>query len=142
MAWHRIIASAAGGCWGLLLAIFAAYATGAGHGVFFPLFLISAPMGMLGIDAALLGSVALWCGFAALAHKRSNAFLLLFHYLGIAALCLTEPDFFGGFSHLRGHILTYACLATGLYIVGQMWIVFVTIRAFAQRSHVESATAR
>src|SRR4051812_39705751 len=83
----------AGGCWGGLLAVCSALAMGAGHGVYFPAALVSAPFGAFGIVAALIGSVVLWAGFGAVAHRRINAVLLLFHYAGIAIVYFATPEY-------------------------------------------------
>jgi hypothetical protein len=122
----------AGACWGAVLAICSALAMGAGHGVYFPAAIISAPFGALGVIAALIGSVVLWSGFAALTHKRSNAALLLFHYFGTAVICFTTPEYwdFHYFVRLSNDTKAVACAAIGLYAVGQVWLIVVTIKAF------------
>jgi hypothetical protein len=138
----RIRLALAGACWGAVLAGCSALAAGAGHGVYFPAALVSAPFGVLGVAAALLGAVLLWAGFGAFADRRINAVLLLFHYAGIVIVYFAAAEYrdFEYFFRLSVDTRAVTCTAIALYTVGQIWIVLTTIKAFMMSNHAAPAS--
>lgn len=122
----------AGALWGALLSALAMFAMAAGHGVYFPAALISAPFAAFGVLSALAGTVILWTGFAALAHRRINAVLLAVHYLGIVTVYFVAPDFWDleYFNHANGQLRIVVYAAVVFYLFGQALILLATVRAF------------
>ena len=130
-----------GAAWGAILAVCSAFAMAAGHGLYFPAALVSAPFGVFGVLTALAGSVILWASLAALARRRINAVLLSFHYLGIGVVAITTPDLwdFGRVRFAQGSVRVAAYVAVAFYLLGQALIVSRTARAFRGRRSGDAA---
>src|SRR5262245_49486556 len=68
--------------YGVVLGILSFFATGLGHGAYMPTAVSSAPAGLFGILAGLLGAPILWAAVGTLAVSRRNIAMLvvLVHY--------------------------------------------------------------
>lgn len=125
-----------GALYGTGLAALSYRAAGAGHGAYCVLGLVSAPMGFLGVLAALITLPFLWTAVFALREKKMFLTAMLLHYSG-AALLLTMPlfaDNFGDWDHLArtweaSSALLVLCFLW--YLAGQvfLWINFAASKA-------------
>lgn len=71
-----------------------------GHGLYFPLAVVSAPGGAIGgIAGALVGAPAVWLVFAAVVGKPKGWVPIALHCCSIPIVFLLEPDF-GDFERL------------------------------------------
>lgn len=124
-----------GAAHGTVLAVLAFLAAGYGHGTYVVLGLASAPLGLLGIIAALIGLPFLWAAMFVLARRNRSAFVfaMLVHYLSAAVLLTTRQfaDQFGDWDYFgrawtRSGVFLFVCFLW--YFAGQvlLWMDFVT----------------
>jgi hypothetical protein len=121
--------------YGSILAFLSFVAAGAGHGTYIPLFLSSAPFGLVGIMAAIAGAPVVWAGFGALVAPSGRAkwyglirALALAHYVsGLALVAAAEP----GMTYL-GRVLRISPESVAIwlvvYVVGQVALWWRAIR--------------
>lgn len=122
---------AAGMVYGCVLVAMTFFAAGFGHGLYFPLGVVSAPLSLVGVRTALLGIPFFWglVGFYAVKRWQSwrlyTALLLAANYCGAAAALKGNPDGFADYSRWvevpRG-IRELSGAALGVYFLGQLVI--------------------
>ncbi|HKV91041.1 MAG TPA: hypothetical protein VJW20_00685 [Candidatus Angelobacter sp.] len=121
--------AATGAIYGTGLTLLAFLAAGYGHGTYVVLGLVSAPLGLLGIEVAFLSLPFLWTGIFLLVRRNGGIFftLMLLHYLGAAVLLATQKfsDQFGDWDYFaivwsKSRILLVACCIW--YLVGQVFL--------------------
>ncbi len=126
--------AAIGFLYGLVLAIFGLMAAGAGHGTYVLTGIFSAPLGLIGVPAALIGAIILWLVVGLLiktSPKKFLVFLLLIHYGGIFLILNTET--YGDFKYFaRMFLVNPSILILGLvvYTLGQVliWIYLLFVK--------------
>ena len=129
-----------GAAYGVALGFLAFVSAGFGHGTYILVGVSSAPIGVLGIPAALLGAPLIWAVVGYLLSRvtsirSSRAFLtaICLHYLGVFVLFLTPT--YGDWAYFPRvlEVIPWVVLAWGLlYIVGQAiiwWKYGVQVRS-------------
>lgn len=124
--------------YGFLLAAISSIAAGAGHGTYIPAMVSSAPLGVLGIPASLLGAPVLWGAFGALAVRRSShaRTVVLVHYagvMGVLAIATVSGNwvYFATMAKVEPWLLPLWAL---LYLGGQVAAWRTLVRKTARRN--------
>jgi len=115
---------------GVVLLALALAVTGAGHGVYFPLGIVAAPVSLLGIIPALVGVIPLWAVVGALSGGNQTARRRLGIWLivqNVAAIIVVLVGPFADLGYLRGPRQTFVPWIVGivvLYSAGQgvLWM--------------------
>lgn len=120
-----------GAGFGLVLAFFAAVATGAGHGTFVPLYVTSAPLSALGFGWGLAAAPPLWALLGSMVFQTRNpsalrmgVALLVAHYLSAVAVLLTvsSGDEFRHLTHALKIAPEVSALWAAIYVAVQVAI--------------------
>jgi hypothetical protein len=79
---------------GSLFSLLGTLLTGAGHGVYFPLWIVTSPVGpAIGVVGGLVGGPIFWAALLWAANKTFGLVLESVHVLGIVYIAVASPQF-------------------------------------------------